>query len=99
MFGTEEELPNIEVLKKILKILNKPESLLKTVKDRPGHDRRYALDSSKARKELGWSNKYDFETGLKLTVEWFQKNVDWWKRVKSGSYQDYYKTQYKQTYK
>lgn len=94
LFGTEEELPNIEVLKKILKILNKPELLLKTVKDRPGHDRRYALDSSKARKELGWTNKYDFDSGLKLTVEWFQKNVDWWKRVKSGEYQKYYEQQY-----
>lgn len=99
LFGTEEELPNIKVLKKILKILNKPESLLKTVKDRPGHDRRYALDSSKARKELGWTNKYDFDTGLKLTVNWFQKNVDWWKRVKSGDYQKYYKLQYLQTNK
>lgn len=94
LFGTEEELSNIEVLKKILKILNKPESLLKTVKDRPGHDRRYALDSTKARKELGWSNKYTFEAGLKITVEWFQQNIDWWKRVKSGAYKDYYKTQY-----
>lgn len=94
LFGTEEELPNIEVLKKILKILNKPESLLKTVKDRPGHDRRYALDSSKARKQLGWSPRYDFDKGLELTVEWFKNNVDWWKRVKSGAYQDYYRQQY-----
>ncbi len=94
LIGTEEELPNIQVLKKILKILNKPESLLKTVKDRLGHDRRYALDSSKARKELGWSQKYDFDKGLAMTVEWFKNNTDWWKRVKSGSYQDYYKQQY-----
>ena len=94
LFGTEEELPNIEVLKKILRILNKPESLLKTVKDRPGHDRRYALDSTKVRKELGWSHKYDFDKGLELTVEWFKNNVDWWKRVKNGAYQDYYKQQY-----
>lgn len=95
LFGTEEELPNIEVLKKILKILNKPESLLKTVKDRAGHDRRYALDSSKARNDLGWGNKYDFDTGLKLTIEWFQKNSAWWKRVKNGTYQKYYQEQYK----
>jgi len=94
LFGTEEELPNIEVLKKILKILNKPETLLKTVKDRPGHDRRYALDSSKARKELGWSHKYDFDTGLEKTIEWFKNNVGWWKRVKSGAYREYYKRQY-----
>lgn len=94
LFGTEEEIPNIEVLKKILRILNKPESLLKTVKDRPGHDRRYALDSTKVRNELGWTNKYDFDTGLNLTVEWFQKNTDWWKRVKSGDYQKYYQQQY-----
>ncbi len=94
LFGTEEELPNLEVLKKILKILNKPESLLKTVKDRPGHDRRYALDSSKARKELGWVNKQDFDSGLHLTVDWFKNNVSWWKRVKSGEYQDYYNKQY-----
>lgn len=94
LFGTEEELPNIEVLKKILKILGKPESLLKSVKDRPGHDRRYALNSSKARKELGWNHKYDFDEGLALTVDWFKNNVEWWKRVKSGEYLDYYKKQY-----
>ena len=94
LFGTEEELANIEVLKKVLRILGKPESLLKTVADRPGHDRRYALDSSKARKELGWKPTYDFETGLKLTIDWFKDNAGWWQRVKSGIYQDYYNKQY-----
>ncbi|HSX58181.1 MAG TPA: dTDP-glucose 4,6-dehydratase [Candidatus Saccharimonadales bacterium] len=94
LFGTEEELPNIEVLRMILKKLGKPESLLKTVKDRPGHDRRYALDSTKARKELGWSHKYDFEKGLVQTIDWYKNNLDWWKRVKSGEYQSYYKKQY-----
>lgn len=94
LFGTEEELTNIEVLKKILKILGKPESLLKTVKDRPGHDRRYALDSSKARKELGWKPKYDFDIGLEQTVDWYKNNTEWWKRVKNGDYINYYKKQY-----
>lgn len=94
LFGTEEELANIEVLKKILKILGKPETLLKTVKDRPGHDRRYALDSSKARTQLGWSPEYDFEKGIVETINWYKNNVEWWKRVKSGEYLDYYKKQY-----
>ncbi len=97
LIGSEEELANIELLKMILKILGKPESLLKTVKDRPGHDRRYALDSSKFRSEVGWNHKFDIEKGLSETIEWYKNNVSWWKRVKSGDYLDYYKKQYSES--
>ena len=64
------------------------------VKDRPGHDRRYAIDSSKIQRELGWRPKYDFETGLKLTVDWYLEHRDWCERIRSGEYQSYYKRQY-----
>lgn len=96
LISSDVELPNINVLKMILKMLGKPETLLKTVKDRPGHDRRYALNSSKFRKELGWTHKYDFEHGLQQTIDWYKNNMDWWKRVKSGEYQDYYRKQYQE---
>jgi len=73
------ELTNLEVVRKILKIMNKDESLIEFVEDRPGHDVRYSLDSSKIRKELGWKPKHDFEEALKQTVEWYLKNEWWWK--------------------
>jgi len=73
------ELTNLEVVRKILKIMNKDESLIEFVEDRPGHDVRYSLDSSKIRKELGWKPKHDFEEALKQTVEWYLENEWWWK--------------------
>ncbi len=92
--GADSEKPNIEIVKTILKILDKPESLIKFVKDRPGHDRRYAIDNSKIKEELGWQPGIDFETGLKQTIDWYIENRDWSKRVKTGEYQKYYKEQY-----
>jgi dTDP-glucose 4,6-dehydratase len=92
--GAENEMPNIEIVKQILSYLNKPESLIKYVKDRPGHDKRYAMDNTKISSELGWTPKYDFENGLKLTIDWYLDNMDWVERVISGEYRDYYKSNY-----
>lgn len=92
--GLTTDINNLTVVKKIIKILGKDESYIKFVKDRPGHDRRYAIDWSKARKELGYKPLYDFDTYLQKTVDWYKKNRAWWKAVKSGEYQDYYRKQY-----
>lgn len=92
--GAENEMPNIEIVKQILSYLNKPETLIKYVKDRPGHDKRYAMDNAKISSELGWTPKYDFENGLKLTIDWYLDNMDWVERVISGEYRDYYKSNY-----
>ncbi len=93
--GLTEDISNLEVVKKILTIMNKDESWIEFVRDRPGHDRKYAVDWSKIKNELGWQPTVDLETGLKLTVDWYLKNQDWWRQVKSGEYQKYYKEQYK----
>lgn len=77
--GGNAERTNIDVVKKILELMEKPESLIKYVEDRKGHDKRYAIDSSKAKKELGWAPKKTFEQGLKETVEWYKNNESWWK--------------------
>ncbi|MFC1754932.1 dTDP-glucose 4,6-dehydratase [Thermoproteota archaeon] len=92
--GSNTELTNIEVVKLILKILGKSESLIQFVKDRPGHDFRYALDCSKIKKELGWEPQVDFEQGIRKTVQWYLDNKSWWQHIISGAYQDYYKKQY-----
>lgn len=92
--SSEEEWRNIDVLKLILKILNKDESFIQFVKDRPGHDRRYALDSSKIR-NLGWKPQRNFEEGLRKTVVWFQENEWWWRKiVENPEYREYYNKQY-----
>jgi len=78
----------------ILEIMGKDESSIEYVKDRPGHDLRYAVDWSKINRELGWEPKHPFETRLKETIEWYQKNPEWWQKVKSGQYQDYYQKNY-----
>ncbi len=83
--GGDSEVPNIEVVKAILRHLDKPETLISFVEDRKGHDRRYAIDSAKARRELGWQPQYTFETGLKHTVEWFLANRDWWEPLLAGN--------------
>ena len=92
--GQHEELSNLEVVKKILRLLGKKESMIKYVKDRPGHDVRYAMDWTKIHKKIGWKPKYNFDKWLEKTVEWFKANQEWWKRVKSGAYQEYYQTLY-----
>ena len=93
-FGGNAERENIYVIKEILRLLGKGESLIHYVKDRPGHDRRYAMDSSKARATLGWEPRHTFEQGLRQTIDWYVQNRQWWERVRSGAYQDYYKLQY-----
>ncbi|RJP73424.1 MAG: dTDP-glucose 4,6-dehydratase [Candidatus Zixiibacteriota bacterium] len=92
--GGANEWHNLALVKELLAILGKPESLITFVKDRPGHDRRYAIDASRIRRELGWRPTYDFASGLRQTVQWYIENETWWRRVKSGEYQKYYQTQY-----
>jgi dTDP-glucose 4,6-dehydratase len=93
--GADQEMTNIDIIKLILKYLNKSEDLIEYVKDRPGHDRRYAIDSSKIETELGWKPEFKFEEAIEKTIDWYVNNEDWWKRILSGEYQDYYKLQYK----
>src|ERR1035437_3175582 len=92
--GLTEDMSNHEVIKKIIKLLGKNESYIKFVKNRLGHDRRYALDWSKIKNELGWEPLYSFDKWLEKTVEWYKENQNWWKRVKNGEYQKYYEKQY-----
>lgn len=92
--GGVNEKPNIEVLKLLLRILDKPETLLCHVEDRPGHDRRYAIDSTKIRTELGWAPQISFEEGLAATVQWYLENRWWWERIISGEYRAYYERMY-----
>ncbi|MDR3667837.1 MAG: dTDP-glucose 4,6-dehydratase [Ignavibacteriaceae bacterium] len=93
--GASNEMPNIKIIKLILEYLNKPEGLIQYVKDRPGHDRRYAIDSSKIQNELSWKPSFTFETAITETIDWYLKNKNWWERIISGEYQNYYKLQYK----
>ena len=93
-FGGNAERENLTVVKEILRLLDKGEDLIQYVKDRPGHDRRYAMDSSKARATLGWEPRHTFEAGLRSTVEWYLQNRSWWQRVRSGAYLAYYEQQY-----
>jgi dTDP-glucose 4,6-dehydratase len=92
--GGRTEKPNMEIVKSILKILNKPDTLIEFVKDRPGHDRRYAIDCTKIEKELGWTRETNLEDGLKSTIQWYLDNPEWCKNVRSGEYMEYYKKQY-----
>ena len=92
--GGHNERTNLEVVKTILKHLNKPESLIKYVTDRPGHDRRYAIDPTKIETELGWKPEYNFDTGTVKTIEWYLENEDWWKHIISGEYTNYFENMY-----
>ncbi|HXG00726.1 MAG TPA: dTDP-glucose 4,6-dehydratase, partial [Bacteroidota bacterium] len=92
--GGNNEWHNIDIVRLILKLLNKPEGLIAFVKDRPGHDRRYAIDASKIMRETGWAPRRTFEEGLRETVEWYLTHQSWWKRVMTGEYLEYYKKQY-----
>ncbi len=93
-FGGRCEMQNIALTKLLLKLLGKPESLITYVKDRPGHDLRYAIDCSKAERELGWAPQITFEQGLGDTIQWYQDHTDWVDRIKSGEYMKYYEQQY-----
>ncbi|OPX43570.1 dTDP-glucose 4,6-dehydratase 2 [Ruminiclostridium hungatei] len=92
--GGNNERPNIEIVKLILKSLNKPEKLIKYVQDRPGHDRRYAIDNSKITTQLGWCPEYSFEVGIIDTIQWYLKNHDWVKNILNGEYLNYYSQMY-----
>ena len=92
--GGNCEKTNLEVVKIILKELNKPESLLRFVKDRPGHDRRYALDTAKIARELGWYPQCSFEEGIRHTIAWYRHHAGWWEKIKSGEYRSYYQKMY-----
>jgi dTDP-glucose 4,6-dehydratase len=85
---------NLNVVRSILQCLRKPESLIQFVKDRPGHDRRYALDSSKIRRELGWTPQINFEDGIRKTIAWYQSNPAWLAHARSGEYREYYDRHY-----
>jgi len=87
-FGGRSERYNIDVTHAVLKLTNKPESLIRHVTDRPGHDRRYAVDCSKAEAELGWQATVSFEVGLATTVDWYRNNAQWVERVRSGAYRN-----------
>jgi dTDP-glucose 4,6-dehydratase len=93
-FGGRCELPNIELTRLLLKRLSKPESLIRHVVDRPGHDRRYAIDCSRAELELGWSPQVPFERGLSETIEWYKANASWVGAIRNKEYMSYYERQY-----
>lgn len=92
--GGHNEMANIDIVKLILKELGKSESLITYVKDRKGHDRRYAIDSAKIHKELGWLPETKFAEGIKKTIRWYLDNKPWWQEIVSGEYQNYYKKMY-----
>jgi len=102
--GGFNEWQNIDLIKllcvlmdaKLSRKRNTSEKLINYIKDRPGHDRRYAIDASKIKNELGWEPSVTFEEGLSATIDWYMENADWLKSVTSGSYQDYYSKMYKE---
>ncbi|MGR6128339.1 dTDP-glucose 4,6-dehydratase [Paenibacillus sp. SER-28] len=92
--GGNNERTNVHIVKTVLEELGKPDSLISYVQDRPGHDRRYGIDPTKTMNELGWKPKHSFETGIKETIRWYLDNEEWWTRIQSGEYQQYYAKQY-----
>jgi dTDP-glucose 4,6-dehydratase len=92
--GGGNEKTNLELIHKLLELLDKPQSLIQFVTDRPAHDRRYALDCAKITKQLGWKPAYSFEKALSATVDWYLKNESWWRSIKSGEYAKYYERMY-----
>ena len=92
--GGHNERTNLEVVQTILRELHKPESLITYVTDRPGHDMRYAIDPTKIETELGWKPEYNFDTGIKMTIQWYLDHKPWWESIISGEYQHYYKKMY-----
>lgn len=94
--GGASERKNIDVVRLIVRQLGKSESLIQFVKDRPGHDRRYAMDFSKLQRTLGWRPRHTFEEGLAKTIDWYLQHEPWWKRIISGEYREYYKKMYEE---
>ena len=92
--GSGNEKTNLELIRKLLELLDKPQGLIQFVTDRPAHDRRYALDCAKIATELGWKPAFSFEKALSATVDWYLKNESWWRSIKSGEYSKYYKKMY-----
>lgn len=92
--GMTELYPNIEIAKKILRLLDQDESFIEFVADRPGHDKKYDVDWTKIRDELGWEPQHSFDEWLEKTVQWYKDNELWWKHIKSGEYKEYYAKQY-----
>jgi dTDP-glucose 4,6-dehydratase len=90
----KSEVTNLELTKFILKELGKDESFIEHVKDRPGHDKRYSLNINKVQ-QLGWQPKHNFQEAMKQTIQWYKNNNDWWKKIKDGTFQEYYNKQYK----
>ena len=93
-FGGHSEVRNIDLTLTLLELLGKPKTLIKYVADRPGHDRRYAIDCAKAETELGWKPQHNFRVGLRETIDWYLANTAWIDRIKSGEYRNYYEQQY-----
>jgi dTDP-glucose 4,6-dehydratase len=92
--GGPDECANLEVVRRILELTGRDETLIEYVTDRPGHDRRYSLASDRLRGELGWEARVGFEEGLRRTVDWYRENEDWWAPIRSGEYREYYERQY-----
>lgn len=92
--GMSQPISNLEIAKKILGILGKDESYIEFVKDRPGHDRKYNVDFSKIKNELGWEPQNQFDEWIEKTIQWYKENEQWWKKIKSGDYQKYYEEHY-----
>jgi dTDP-glucose 4,6-dehydratase len=93
--GSGDRKENIEVTKLILEKMGFGEDMIEYIKDREGHDRRYAVDSSKINRDFGWKAEVSFEDGLQKTIDWYKENEWWWKKIKSGEYLEYYKKQYR----
>lgn len=92
--GLSQDISNLDAIKYILKLMGAGEESIEYVADRPGHDRRYALDWSKINRELGWAPRHTFEEGIEKTITWFKTHEDWWKPLKEGAYKEYYEKQY-----
>ena len=93
--GADAERTNLEITRTILEKLDKDTGLVRHVKDRPGHDRRYAIDSSKIQTELGWRPETSFQDGMADTIDWYLRNEPWWQKIKSGEYREYYERMYR----